>query len=195
MMEMSVDRRLSVKVLVRDVMNSPLVTGNLDEDAASIAKKMVDYKVGSVVILDGQEVAGIVTDGDLVNKVVAKDILPQKVKAKEIMSSPLQKIDAEKDVTQAARMMRKLGIKRLGVSYKGKVVGMISMTDVLSITPELLDILSEKARILTGGQRRTPFGISGYCDQCNQWSDALVEVDGRFLCEECRGEGEVRSES
>ena len=29
-------------------------------------------------------------------------------------------------------------------------------------------------------------GISGYCDRCGQWSEDLKEVEGQFLCEECR---------
>ncbi|HVP24140.1 MAG TPA: CBS domain-containing protein [Conexivisphaerales archaeon] len=185
---MALERRIPLKIFVRDVMNSPLVSGSGEDTVSALAKKMVEFKVGSVVIIDGDKVEGVVTDGDMVKKVVSENLKPSETKAKEIMSTPLYTIDASKEVTEAARMMRKLGIKRLGVVHRSKVVGIISMSDVLSVTPELVDAVSEKARILTGESRRTPGFVSGYCDTCNQWSDYLVEIDGRYICEECRSE-------
>jgi CBS domain-containing protein len=185
---MALERHIPFRIFVRDVMNSPLVSGSMEDKISDLAKKMVEFKVGSVVIIDGDKVEGVVTDGDMVKKVVSRDLQPSVTKAKDVMSTPLYTIDAAKEVTEAARMMRKLGIKRLGVLHRNKVVGIISMSDVLSVTPELVDIVSEKARILTGESRRTPGFVSGYCDLCNQWSDYLVEMDGKYICEECRTE-------
>jgi CBS domain-containing protein len=182
------ERSLATKVLVREVMNGPPVTGKETDTAAELADKMVNLKVGSVVIMDGEEVKGIVTEGDLVSKVVAKNKLPSEVLARDVMSKPLATVESDRDVTTAARLMRKQGIKRLGVTYKGKVVGIISMSDIVSVTPELIDVLSEKARILTGGGRETK-QVAGYCDMCGEWSESLSEMDGKFLCEECVGEG------
>jgi signal-transduction protein with cAMP-binding, CBS, and nucleotidyltransferase domain len=183
---LGLERSLTVKVLVRDIMNSPPVTGKEYETAASLAKKMVKYRVGSVFITDGGKVKGVVTDGDLVSKVVSENKVPQKVRAKDVMSTPLYTVEADKDILFAARMMRKAGVKRLGVTYKGDVVGVVSMSDIISVTPELMDILSEKAQIQSGGRRESFRSVSGYCDTCGQWSDGLAEVDGKFLCEECR---------
>lgn len=180
------ERSIATKVLVREVMNSPVISGSENETADQLAKKMVKYSIGSVIIIDGEDVKGIVTDRDLVNKVVAKNLHPSEVKAKDVMSSPLQTIESEKDVTDAARLMRKLGVKRLGVTYKGKVVGIVSMSDIIGVTPEIIDIISEKARILSGGSGQRASSVSGYCDNCNQWSDNLLEIDGKFICEECR---------
>jgi len=185
---MALERHISLKIRVREVMNRPLATGSPDETIDSIAKKMVENKVGSVIIKQGDEILGIVTDGDIVNKVVAKNYKPSSIRAEDIMSSPLHTIEANRDVTEAARMMRKLRIKRLGVTYKGHLVGIVSMSDVLNVTPELVDLVSEKARILSGELTRKRKYISGYCDNCKQWSDYLLEVDGKYLCEECRGE-------
>jgi signal-transduction protein with cAMP-binding, CBS, and nucleotidyltransferase domain len=185
---MALERRTTLKIRVREVMNSPLITGSPEEPINEIARRMAENRVGSVVIMQEDEVLGIVTDGDIVNKVVAKNLKPSKVRAEEVMSSPLHTIEANKDITDAARMMRRLGIKRLGVVYKGHLVGVISMSDVLNVTPELVDLISEKARIISGESIRRRRYISGYCDSCGQWSDYLLEVDGKYLCEDCRGE-------
>ena len=101
------------------------------------------------------------------------------------MSSPLRTIEAEKEITEAARAMRRLGVKRLGVVYKSRLVGMISLTDILRVTPELFDIISEKTSLITGETTRAPTFLAGYCDVCNQWSDKLTEVDSKFVCNEC----------
>jgi CBS domain-containing protein len=177
------------KVMVRDVMNSPVITASPDEPIREVARKMREARVGSVVITEGEQPLGIVTEGDIVAKVVAvRRNNPAELKAAEVMSRPLHTIDSERDLTEAARTMRRLGVKRLGVTYKGRLVGMISVSDLIAVTPELIDILSEKGRISAGEMVRVRGYVSGYCDQCNQWSDYLMEIDGRFLCEDCRGE-------
>ena len=146
---------------------------------------MTASKAGSVVITENDSPIGIVTDGDIVTKVVSKDIRPSTSRAREIMSKPLHTIESEKEIIEAARAMRRHGIKRLGVNYKNRLVGIISISDILAITPELFDIISEKTMIMTGQASKQPAFVAGYCDSCNQWSDGLLEIDGRFICGEC----------
>ncbi|MEM2210532.1 MAG: CBS domain-containing protein [Nitrososphaerales archaeon] len=176
------------KVLVREIMNSPVVIAHKNDNVKSLAMKMAKSNVGSVIIMEGEKHIGIVSDGDIVSKVVAKGLDPEKVIASEIMSEHLYTIDGDKDVIEAARMMRRMKIKRLGVTYKDRLVGVISVSDLTAITPELYEIISEKTRIMIGESLRHKGYIAGYCDSCNQWSDYLQESDGKFLCEDCRAE-------
>jgi CBS domain-containing protein len=173
------------RVLVREVMNSPVITGSPDESIKEISEKMTAAKVGSVVIVENQVPIGIVTDGDIVTKVVSRDSTPSQVRAADVMSKPLHIIGSEKEIIEAARAMRRFGIKRLGVSYKRDLVGIISISDILAVTPELFDIISEKTMIMTGQASSKPTFLAGYCDVCNQWSDGMLEIDGKFVCEEC----------
>ncbi|MEM2873017.1 MAG: CBS domain-containing protein [Nitrososphaerales archaeon] len=190
---MTIEPSVRTRVLVGQVMNSPVITASPNETAKDLALKMIEYKVGSIVITESDEPVGIVTDGDMALKIIAKDLKPSKVLARDIMSSPLHTIDSEKDIREAARAMRNQGIKRLGVTHNSKLVGIITMSDIVSVTPEVMDVISEKARIMAGEPRKKRGYLAGYCDSCNQWSDYLLEVDGRFLCENCR-EGERSSE-
>ncbi len=173
------------RVLVREVMNSPVITADPDESIKQVSEKMTASKAGSVVITKNERPIGIVTDGDIVTKVVSMDSKPSSVRAEDVMSKPLYTIESEREIIEAARVMRKFGIKRLGVNYKNSLVGIISISDILAITPELFDIISEKAMIMTGQASKEPAFLAGYCDSCNQWSDGLLEIDGRFMCEEC----------
>ncbi len=179
------------RVLVREVMNSPVLTVPPDENIRSISQKMSDARVGSVIVFENELPLGIVTDGDIVSKVVRNDRLPSIVKAKDIMSAPLQMIESEKEIIEAARRMRSARLKRLGVTYKKNLVGIISISDILAVTPELFEIISETTRIVTSEGIKQTKSLAGYCDNCNQWSDGLLEVDDRFICEECGTGGQV----
>jgi len=170
---------------VREVMNSPVITADPQTTIKEISEKMTTSKAGSVVILESDLPIGIVTDGDIVTKVVSKDLIASSTIARDVMSLPLHTIESEKEIIEAARAMRRHGIKRLGVNYKNRLVGIISISDILAITPELFDIISEKTMIVRGEADKQPAFLAGYCDSCNQWSDGLLEVEGRFLCEEC----------
>lgn len=176
---------IRTKVLVREVMNTPITASSSTRIPALVAK-MADHNIGSVIITEGDKPLGIVTERDIVIKVATKDVKPTQITAEEIMSKPLQMIDSEKDVVEAVRLLRKHNVKRLGVSHRGKLVGIVTMSDLLSVTPELYEIISEKARMMTGETRKQPGYVEGYCDHCTQWSDLLLESDGKFLCEECR---------
>jgi signal-transduction protein with cAMP-binding, CBS, and nucleotidyltransferase domain len=167
-------------------MNSPILSARPDEDVRTISEKMSHARVGSVVILKENLPMGIVTDGDIVSKVASKDLTPSTVKAGDIMSSPLRTVESEREIIEAARQMLTHGIKRLGVSYKRNLVGIISISDILAVTPELFDIISEKRAIMATDSVREQSYLAGYCDQCNQWSDVLLEMDNKFFCEECR---------
>jgi len=177
------------KILVREVMNSPVIYAFTDETVLDVAFKMLTHKIGSLVIVKNDEsrcVVGIVTLEDVVKRAVVKDVKPSSLKASDVMSQPLYTVEADTDITEAARVMRKVGHKRLGVTYKGKLVGMVTMSDILSVTPELIDIALEKARIMTGESGRRLRYVEGFCDMCRQWSEHLLETEGKFLCEECR---------
>jgi signal-transduction protein with cAMP-binding, CBS, and nucleotidyltransferase domain len=176
------------RVLVREIMNSPVLSATPEEDIRSVSEKMSRAKVGSVVIMKNDLPMGIITDGDIVSKVVSKNLTPSEVRAGDIMSTPIRTIESEKEIIEAARQMVSYKIKRLGVSYKRNLVGIISISDIIAVTPELFDIISEKRAIMTSEGIRQPSYLAGYCDHCNQWSDVLLEVDNRFLCEECRAE-------
>jgi CBS domain-containing protein len=180
---------LRTKMLVKDVMSSPVVT--LDENEASnkAAEIMDKNDLGCVIVTNsaGNSI-GIITERDLVIRVLAKNLRPDAAKAKEIMTTPLVTIEPEATITEAARRMNRLDIRRLGVIYKGNLVGIISSKDILGVMPELIEIIQERSLIedanRTEETEETP--VSGYCDRCNVYSESLKERNGQNICDECR---------
>jgi CBS domain-containing protein len=181
------DANMTTRVLVRDIMNSPVISASPQHTIKDIATKMKEERIGSIVIMENEKAAGIVTDWDIVSNAVVKDIKPSEVKASDIMQT-LHTIEGEEGVTEAARVLRQQNIKRLGVVYKNRLVGIISASDVIAVTPDLVDVISEKAAVMRGEIGRSAGNISGYCDECGEWSDLLQFNEGTFMCEECRGE-------
>lgn len=188
------DAHMTTRVLVRDIMNSPVISASLSDTVRDIAKKMKEEKIGSIVIMEKDKPVGIVTDWDIVSNGVVKDAKPSQIKAKDVMKD-IRTIESEESITEAARLLRKHNIKRLGVIYKNRLVGIISSSDVIAVTPDLVDIVSEKAAIIRGelGIARPAGKVSGYCDECGEWSDLLQYDEGTFICEVCRGEASAES--
>ncbi len=168
-------------------MNSPVISASPRDTIKDIAVKMKEERIGSIVIMENEEALGIVTDWDIVSNAVIKDIKPTMVKASDIMQK-LHTIEGEEGITEAARILRQHNIKRLGVVYKNRLVGIISASDVIAVTPDLVDVISEKAALMRGDVGRSAGNVSGYCDECGEWSDLLQFDEGTFSCEECRGE-------
>ncbi|MGH9980546.1 MAG: CBS domain-containing protein [Nitrososphaeraceae archaeon] len=184
------DANMTTRVLVRDVMNSPIISSSPDSNIKEIAEKMKKERIGSIVIFKNEEPVGIVTDWDIVTDGFSRDVPPSSIIASEIMKR-LYTIEGEETITEAARLLRKHNIKRLGVVYKNRLVGIISSSDVIAVTPDLIDVVSEKSALIRGETGRPQGHISGYCDECGEWSDLLLYNDGTFICEECRVESTV----
>lgn len=187
------DLGLRSKMLVKDVMSSPVITIGENAPANKAAELMDKHGLGCIIVTskDAKPI-GIITERDLVGRVLAKNVKPDAIKAKDVMTSPLMTIEPDETISEAARRMSRLNIRRLGVIYKGQLIGLVSSKDILSVVPELLETIQENA--LIEGENRaeeateesTP--LAGYCDHCGGWSEDLKEVDGEFLCEDCRAE-------
>jgi CBS domain-containing protein len=183
------EEAVRTRIPLREIMNSPVQTVDLEEPVTSVARLMSSLRIGSVVVTKGGKPCGIITDGDIVGRVVAHDRRAGELRAGHVMTKGLTTIEDEADMTRATRMMISNRVKRLGVVRKGELVGIISMSDILRVTPEVLDVMSEKTRMITGeGRQRTASYVAGFCDQCNEWSDYLLDFEDKFMCDDCRSE-------
>ena len=183
---------LRTRVLVKDVMTSPVITVDEESSVSEVARLMEKHNVGCIIVTDKMEKpVGIITERDLVVRILAKNLQPTDLTAKDVMTTPLITVDPDETISEAARRMSHLNIRRLGVVYKGKLVGIISSKDIIAVTPEIMEIMQERARleseIAVEESAESP-PMAGYCDRCGQWSSNLKECEGSFLCEECQAE-------
>lgn len=182
-------------VKVEDVMSSPVITIKDTDTVLTATKLMKKHEIGCVVVVDpsGKPI-GLMTERDVVRRVSALDLLPSKVLAGKSMTKPPSTIDAATDVTDAAKKMRSLKIRRLVVVEDGKLKGIITSNDIVDITPALIDVMAEKSQIAPVQKIKESAPLSGYCDRCGSWADELKSHDGQFLCDDCAGDSEEPEE-
>ena len=107
------------------------ITVERDTDLQTAARLMRDRRINSLFVTSGKEIVGILTDTDMVRRVVAVGVDTPTTTAEQIMSAPILTIEGEKTVLDASDLMANSRIRHLGVTQNGKLVGMISVRDIL----------------------------------------------------------------
>jgi len=180
---------MPIEMKVRDVMSNRVVTCPQACSVAEAAKKMRDEDVGSIVILEGKKPVGVVTREDITNKVAASDKLASKVSVKEIMNSPLVTISPDDTLSDAAKRMGKHGYERMPVKQLNKLVGFISVRDLLRVSPGTLDLLKEHFE-KEGDPELKEEVNAGDCELCGNYSEQLHNVNDKWVCDACLEEAE-----
>lgn len=173
-------------VKTSDLMRRSVITVNPADTAEKALKYMVELDIGSVIVVESRKPIGIVTDSNLLERVFYKNKDPRKTKIKDIMSHPIRTIEADSDLSEASRIMRDLRIKRLPVVANGKMLGIITETDIIAASPALFDIIAEAVKMRCGLPETKLSGISGMCEICGNYSEELDNVQGILKCPECR---------
>lgn len=178
---------VETRVPLKEVMRVNPTTIEAEATVAKAAAHMCRDEVGSCIVLSGNVPIGIVSEQDMNCKVVARDLKPSSVYVRDIMSTPLITIELDKTVGEAAQMMIKHRVRRLPVVESGKVLGMVTVRDLLGVANELNEIMSDL--IVINREENYAMGI---CDRCGKMSDDLTPVDAVMLCKECREEERLR---
>jgi len=126
---------------VKDVMNAPIITEDGDTTVDIGAGILEAMGVGSIVVTEGGVPTGIVTERDMALKVLSKNRPAGEVKLKEIMSSPLVTVNAATSIDDAGKMMADKKIRRLLVLDDGEIIGIVTVRDLLTRKPELVEKL------------------------------------------------------
>jgi CBS domain-containing protein len=116
---------------VGDLMSREIRTIAPDTTLREASRLMGKYNVGSLLVLGGGEYLGILTDTDLARKGLAQGVNPEKDKVQSFMSSPIITIDVHRLVEEARAIMKGKGIRHLAVTEEGKIVGIISLGDLI----------------------------------------------------------------
>ena len=116
---------------IRDAMTSNPRNVEPDTSVVDAAKLMKSEDVGSLPVLDGDRLVGMVTDRDIAIRVVAEGNDPRTVTVSEIASRDLVTIDPQQNLDEALRLMAQHQVRRLPVVEEdGRLVGILAQADV-----------------------------------------------------------------
>jgi CBS domain-containing protein len=180
---------METRLAVRDVMTRTVVTAPPDMSAAEAGKKMVENRVGNIIIVKDGRPVGIVTESDMVAKVISKNVKPGSIKLEQLMSKPLITTKSSDDIHDAVLMMAQKKIRRLPVIDGGALVGIITDADVIQVSSEINQILDNLIQMNRDSvlDRRDVIITQGECEECEEFSEDLRQEEGRLKCPRCRG--------
>lgn len=135
---------LGEMIYVKDVMTPKVKTVPAEATIAEAARLMAKWKIGALVVTQGDSPVGIVTEGDI-SRSVAEEIDP-KSKLSSLARKHLVSISPGERVEVAAKAMTEAGVKKLPVMEDGKLVGIITQTDIVNSSFALVTSLKEMVR-------------------------------------------------
>lgn len=131
-------------MLVSEVMVRPVQTCGMDTSIADVARRMVAEEHGALAITMHDYLVGIISERDVV-RAVAEGRDPETTQTSEYMTRDPDSMEPDIEVTDAAEWMLAAGYRHLPVADGGKLLGMVSMKDIMwSITGEA-GVLSRKS--------------------------------------------------
>ena len=128
---------------IRDVMTSDPCCIDAEASVMEAARVMCEQGIGDVVVLDRDQICGILTDRDIVVRALAQGSDPEETTAGDICSRELTTIAADASVSEVVQMMRDKTIRRIPVvEGNGRVVGIVSLGD-LALERDRRSVLGE----------------------------------------------------
>jgi CBS domain-containing protein len=118
-------------VLAQVIRSRGIVSARPHESALDAARRMNEAHVGALVVLDGDALVGIFSERDLMTRVVVAGREPGQTPVSAVMTREVVTAELEDRVDACEEKMRRAGCRHLPVLARGRVVGMISMRDLL----------------------------------------------------------------
>ncbi len=175
-------------ILVKDIMSKPVFTIEWNKTVKDAARYLKRVRRGFLVVTRRRKPVGVISDKDLIYKVLAKDLSASKVKVKDIMTPHFVSVSPNEDITSAVRKMKRNNIHRLPVVDEGKLVGVVSLSDIARTAPGMVDLLEYRLKMKEMPIEIKEAHTSGICDRCGNYSERLENVGGEWLCESCKDE-------
>ena len=118
---------------VKDLMVEEVIAVKADAKVRDAVELMNKNEIGCLVVQERGKPVGIITERDVLKKIVCQSKNPEEVRVSEIMSKPLVLGKVDMDLEEAARLMLKRSIKKLPIVNGGKLVGLITLTDIVRV--------------------------------------------------------------
>lgn len=183
------------KILVSDVMTREPITIAPSANLLECAKKMVQKKTGSLLLLEKKRLVGLISRHDILWALIkkSKDEL-SKIPAKDISPKKIAIIKPSATLEEALKKMKESRFERLPVIDNNELVGIITIKDILSFSPEIYPELEEfaqireesrKLKLVKKAKERETSLQEGICEECGNYG-TLYRFKGMLVCSSCK---------
>ena len=128
---------------VQNIMVPDVTTVELNTWVIDAVKIMNQQGIGCLVVTENGSPVGIVTERDLLIRVLAESKNPKKIRVQEIMSRPLIVGKPDLQIGRVIELMFDRKIKKLPIVEDGKLLGLVTFTDLLSFQPQLIRVVKQ----------------------------------------------------
>jgi len=130
---------------VKDIATRGVKTIPVSANIKEAAVAMTNSNVGCLVVTEDGRPVGIITEGD-VSRAVGRGLPPDKTAIKSLLFKPLITVTPDLRVEEAAKLMANANVKKLPVMEEGRLVGIITQTDIVASSFDLVTALKEMVR-------------------------------------------------
>jgi CBS domain-containing protein len=127
-------------MFVKEIMTTDVKTIRPEDNIKRLAEMMVKNKIGSLVVVEGSgEVVGIATERDIIEDIILLGKSPEEVKVRDVMTKDIITVQPDNSLEEAAEVMVNHKIKKLPVIDKGRLVGIVTATDLIAYENRLVE--------------------------------------------------------
>jgi predicted transcriptional regulator len=182
---------MEIGVKVGDLMTRNFIFVNGDTDLLECTKTMVKNRVGSLLIKEDDRLTGILTRKDILWALVKKNKNDLKnIKVNDLMKRKVVTIGPNEDIVEAMNRFRRKKVRRLPVVERGRLIGLLTLKDVLKIDPGLFEMIVEEVKIKEETEKMNRRNINaqrkqGICEECGDYDLLYHDAEAQWLCEKC----------
>ncbi len=117
---------------IKEVVNKNIIVGDINNSISEIASMMKIHNIGFIPISNNQKIVGVITDRDIVINCISNNVSSND-KIENYINRNVIHIDWNREINNALDMMAKEKIKRILVSDNNKLIGILSLSDIINL--------------------------------------------------------------
>jgi len=165
---------------ISEIMSRDISGIQRDATVAEAAEVMTSRKISCIVVMDGDDVVGVLTEKDLLRRVVALQRDPANTRVEDVMSFPVTSVPPTFSVFSASKVMEEMNIRRLVIMKDKRLCGVITQTDIFMAVKNKLQAEEEKSLKLLEASKSNIYktDLDGKITYINPAFMELLEVSG-----------------